>query len=76
MTREQWEALPPVIADLCRRYDIPVTPRTVLSHAEAQGTLGIKQRQKWHVSRLAFDPIVVGAAACGSLMRAAVSRLL
>ena len=76
MTREQWEALPPVIAALCRRYDIPVTPRTVLSHAEVQGTLGIKQRQKWDISRLAFDPIVVGAAACGSLMRAAVSRLL
>ena len=72
MTAVQWATLPDVIADLCRRYSIPVTPRTVLSHAEVQGMLGVKQKQKWDVSRLAFDPSVKGAKACGDLLRAAV----
>jgi len=76
MTRTQWEALPAVLADLCRRYSIPVTPKTVLSHAEVQGTLGIVQRGKWDISRLAFDPSVFGAAACGDLFRAATLKLL
>lgn len=76
MTRVQWEALPAVLAALCRRYSIPVTPRTVLSHAEVQNTLGIKQRGKWDISRLAFDPSVVGAKACGDQFRSSTSVLL
>ena len=73
MTAAQWEALPAVVTGLCRRYNIPVTPKTVLSHAEVQGTLGIAQRGKWDVARLAFDPSVKGAKPCGDLLRAAVS---
>ena len=76
MTAKHWDVLPAVLADLCQRYGIPVTPKTVLSHAEVQGTLGIKQRGKWDISKLAFDPLVVGPDACGGLMRGAVSRLL
>ncbi|WP_377838684.1 N-acetylmuramoyl-L-alanine amidase [Bosea sp. UC22_33] len=76
MTRSQWEALPRVLADLCRRYGISVTPRTVLSHAEVQGTLGIKQKGKWDISRLAFDQTVRGAQACGDLFRAGTASLL
>lgn len=75
MTRAQWDALA-VLADLCRRYSIPVTPRTVLSHAEVQGTLGIKQNGKWDISRLAFDPSVVGSKACGDQFRSSTSSLL
>lgn len=76
MTREQWNALPAVLADLCRRYAIPVTPETVLSHAEVQGTLHIAQRGKWDISRLAFDYSVVGADACGGLLRASTRSVL
>lgn len=76
MTREQWDKLAVVVADLCRRYDIPVTPRTVLSHAEVQGTLGIKQRGKWDFTRLAFDLEIRGARACGDALRAAVGSYL
>ena len=76
MTRVQWDALPPVLADLCRRYGIPVTRKTVLSHAEVQGTLKIAQRGKWDISRLAFDPSVVGSAACGDAFRSSASALL
>jgi N-acetyl-anhydromuramyl-L-alanine amidase AmpD len=76
MTRAQWDAMVSGVAQLCTRYGIPVTPRTVLSHAEVQGTLGIRQRQKWDVSRLAFDKSVVGATACGNLLRRQVAALL
>lgn len=76
MTLEQWATLAQVVADLCRRYDIPVTPKTVLSHAEVQTNLGIKQRGKWDISRLAFDPSIKGAKACGDRLRAAVAALL
>lgn len=73
MTALQWKVGGEVIAALCHRYGIPVSPRTVLSHAEVQGTLGVQQSAKWDVTRLAFDPTVIGAKACGDLMRAAVA---
>lgn len=76
MTRAQWDALPGVLADLCRRYTISVTPATVLSHAEVQRTLGIAQRGKWDIARLAFDPSVVGARSIGDRFRAATKALL
>lgn len=77
MTAVQWNALTQVVAELATRYDIPVGPATVLSHAEVQGTLGIQQRGKWDYTRLAFDPTVVGAAACGDKLRREVrARLL
>lgn len=47
MTAIQWQRLAQVCADLCRRYAIQVTERTVLSHAEVQPTLKIPQRGKW-----------------------------
>ena len=69
MTRAQWDKLPLVLAALCHRYKIAVTPQTVLSHAEVQGTLGRPQLGKWDITRLAFDPSVQGAKACGDLFR-------
>ena len=33
--------------ELCKEYDIPVSPWTTLSHAEVQQTLGVQQRFKW-----------------------------
>ncbi|MBX9911210.1 MAG: peptidoglycan-binding protein [Beijerinckiaceae bacterium] len=76
MSAVQWKTLADVLADLCRRYGVPVTPKTVLSHAEVQSNLGIRQRGKWDVARLAFDPSIVGAKACGDAMRAMVGARL
>ncbi len=76
MTREQWDAMTSAVADLCRWYSIPVTDKTVLSHAEVQNNLGIQQRGKWDFTRLAFAPSVVGAKACGDKMRAEVRAKL
>lgn len=61
----QIEALVGLTADLCRRYSIPVTPRTVLSHAEVQPTLGVAQAGKWDIAWLPGmaapqDPIAIG----------------
>jgi len=69
LTREQWEKASSVIADLCRQYQIPVTPRTVLSHAEVQANLGITQRQKWDIAILPFDQEFNTARECGDRMR-------
>jgi hypothetical protein len=72
ITAGQWGALAAAIADLCARYRIPVTPQTVLSHAEVQDTLGIKQSGKWDIARLPFVPDLVGPRAVGDKLRADV----
>jgi len=69
LTKKQWDTLAQVIAQLCRRYGIAVEPKTVLTHAEVQKTLGIKQRGKWDIARLPFDSSVIGAPAVGAQMR-------
>lgn len=78
LTDAQVEALVALCARLCDRYGIAVTRRTVLSHAEVQPTLGIKQAGKWDIAWLPGmakpgDPVAVGdqlreriAAAMGS----------
>lgn len=40
------------VAELAKQYGIPVTPKTILSHGEVEGTLGIKQRGKWDIAWL------------------------
>lgn len=76
ITRQQWEAAIKAVADLCRRYSIPVTPSTVLSHAEVQRTLGIQQRGKWDIAILPFEPSLNTAAKVGDAFRAAVKAIL
>jgi hypothetical protein len=76
MKEVQWKALVKLVAKLSKEYGIPVTPRTVLSHAEVQKTLGIPQKQKWDFTRLAFDPTIIGAKACGDKLRADVDAIL
>ena len=62
---KQVTALLELSAELCKRYAIPVSRTTTLSHAEVQPTLGIKQRGKWDIAWLpgmltAEDPVSVG----------------
>ena len=76
MTEAQWDKLPVVLAALCERYSITPSPTTVLSHAEVQTNLGIKQRGKWDIARLAFDPSAKGAKACGDIFRKRTSELM
>jgi N-acetyl-anhydromuramyl-L-alanine amidase AmpD len=72
LKREQWERAAECVATLCREHGIAVTRQTVLSHAEVEQTLGIKQRGKWDVAVLPWDLSVKGALACGDQFRALV----
>ncbi|MFC5393038.1 peptidoglycan-binding protein [Bosea vestrisii] len=76
MTRAQFEMTARVGADLCLFYEIPVGPKTTLSHAEVQANLGIAQRGKWDFTRFAFEPGTVGARACGDRLRSAITAHL
>lgn len=65
MTEASIAAMIRKTADLCEKYGIEVTRQTVLSHAEVQPTLGIKQNGKWDISWLPgmahpIDPVAVG----------------
>jgi hypothetical protein len=65
-----------LVADLCRTYGIPVTRETVLTHAEVEPTLGVKQRGKWDLTRLPFRRDLVGALPVGDYMRERVLQIL
>ncbi|WP_347139986.1 N-acetylmuramoyl-L-alanine amidase [Paracoccus sp. SSK6] len=54
-----------LVAALSCKYGIPVTRETVLSHAEVQPTLKVKQRGKWDICWIPGmfapgDPVAVG----------------
>lgn len=51
----QWNTFIREIASLCKEYNIPVTPKTVMTHAEVQTNLGIKQKNKWDITLLPGD---------------------
>ncbi len=76
LTKDQWDACVRGVSQMCRRYGIPVTPETVLTHAEVQSNLGIKQRGKWDIAILPFDPEFNTAKACGDRLRAEVLALI
>jgi len=76
ITEKQWRVFCVMIADLCRDYSIPVTRETVLTHAEVEPTLGVKQHGKWDISRLPFRNDIVGAYQVGDYMRECVRQIL
>lgn len=76
MKREQWELAVRAIADLCRFYAIPVTDKTVLTHAEVQSNLGIQQKGKWDIATLSFDRSFNTARKVGDRLRHEVAALL
>ncbi|RMH21673.1 MAG: N-acetylmuramoyl-L-alanine amidase [Gammaproteobacteria bacterium] len=65
ITDVQLESFIKLVADLSAQYDIPVTRETILSHAEVEPTLGVRQRKKWDITWLPemaepMDPVEVG----------------
>lgn len=74
ITDTQLDAMAKLVADLCRRYDIPITRRTVLTHAEVEPTLGIKQRGKWDIRWLPGMTKVGDPIGVGDTIRAMVDR--
>jgi len=69
ITEKQLEAACLLVAEICRKYSIPVKATTVLTHAEVQANLGIKQNGKWDIARLPWTGKIVGAKACGDHIR-------
>lgn len=72
----QWLNMIPDLAQLCKAYSIPVKPETLLTHAEVQKTLGIKQNGKWDIAVLPFDRSYDTAKKVGDRMRAEVTAKL
>lgn len=65
ITAKQVDVFVKVVANLCKAYGIEVTRKTVLTHAEVEPTLGIKQRGKWDITWLPGmekpgDPVKIG----------------
>ena len=65
----QVDAMCRQVKTLCDQYGIPIDRRTVLTHAEVQPTLGIKQRGKWDISVLPGDSRARNAIAVGDELR-------
>ncbi len=75
MTQTQWDKGMQVLEELADAYSIPITSKTILTHAEVQPNLHIKQNNKWDIVRLAFDSSVKGFKDVGDLMRSSVAEL-
>lgn len=65
ITKIQVDALCRLTASLSVQYGVPVTRETILTHAEVQPTLGVRQRFKWDITVLPGmdkpgDPVEVG----------------
>lgn len=75
LTKIQWDACMALVKKLCKEYKIPITPSTVLSHAEVQATLGIKQNGKIDISfGVPGKPNLRTAKACGDFIRETISK--
>lgn len=53
-----------------KKFDIPCTPWSMLSHAEVEETLGIDQKNKWDYMVLPGDTKVRSAREVGDVLRA------
>ena len=70
LTKAQFDACIELVKKLVKQYEIPVTASTVLSHAEVQTTLGIKQNGKIDISfGIPGKPELKTARACGDYIR-------
>lgn len=69
INEKQFEAHCKMLAEFHLSYGIPVTRETCLTHAEVEPTLGVKQKQKWDITRLNFKPNLRGALPVGDYLR-------
>lgn len=58
ITEGQMDAACWFVGQLCRAWDLPVSPATVFSHAEAESLHGVKQAGKWDITVLPWDETV------------------
>ena len=72
ITADQVDATCALVAQLCRKYGIKVSRKTVLTHAEVQQILGAKQNGKWDIRCLPGDKTIRDAIEVGDVLRAKV----
>lgn len=73
ITEIQLDAMAELCVALMVKYKIPLTKETVLTHAEVQPTLGIRQNQKWDIRWLPGMAGVGGAIEVGDKLRAMIA---
>jgi len=76
VTEVQLTAFINLVSELADTYDIPVTRRTILSHAEVQPTLGIKQNGKWDFTWVVGMPAPGDPVEVGDMLRDLISKSL
>ena len=60
----------------CAQVQHPGSDETILTHAEIEPNLHIKQKNKWDITRLAFDDDIQGHKEVGDLLRSKVAAIL
>lgn len=76
ITEGQFKAAVVKIAALAKQYSIPVTDTRILTHAEIEPNLQIKQKGKWDITVLPWDYTIRGHRAVGDYLRAKVAAEL
>lgn len=76
ITEAQVDSLGLLVARLCVEHGIPVTRETVLTHAEVQPTLKVKQNGKWDITWLPTLASRTPPLSVGDLIRGEVKRNL
>lgn len=75
ITKVQFDAMIKEAARLAKAYGITVSPQSILTHAEVEANLGIKQKGKWDITILPWDTKTKGAKVIGDLIRKEVSAI-
>ena len=65
-----------LIAKLAGAFSVPVSPTRIITHAEAEPNLGIKQAGKWDITVLPWNPDFRGARQVGDYMRMLVREAM
>jgi N-acetyl-anhydromuramyl-L-alanine amidase AmpD len=73
LLERQIETLITLSVALCHFYEIPVSDKRTMSHAEVQPNLGIKQNGKWDIAVFPFAPEYNTAKKCGDYIRKRVA---
>lgn len=76
MTQAQYATLVQRNAHYCALYGIPVSRETVLTHAEVERTLGIKQKGKWDITVWPGGSKVLDPIDAGDILREDVRKAL
>ena len=76
ITEKQVSALVAQCARLALQYGIPVRRNTILTHAEVERTLGIKQAGKWDIVWLPGMAGVGDAIVIGDILRRRISQAM